>query len=347
MGLQDVSAYLNYPDQENLNVGSSGNQALLIERFDGRVHTTRQKDSITTGVWAWKPLIGTDTMSNAAMGNPTLSAVVAGVEPAGSTIEVGKMIVQVKTPIIAKVITPMLAQVQDHLDIKSRTPENFGKKIAKHEDITLLLKCIHSALYEHVTLEGGAVTVTGKGTGGILPMGTVGTLALANDEKDAAKLEVAISALHQGLAELDLDPMTEGYAYMRPEQYFTLLKSDKLISTEFSAGNGNFAGASVLKVSGLPIKMTNRIMNTTDTVGSPRASDSIAALYGSAYETSAIQAKCKVLYATGDTIMVATSIPLTTEVFWDNKTLCWYIQSYEAFGAAPDRTDLCGAIFAV
>lgn len=35
MALQDVSAYLNYPDQENLNVGSSGNQALLIEKFDG------------------------------------------------------------------------------------------------------------------------------------------------------------------------------------------------------------------------------------------------------------------------------------------------------------------------
>lgn len=35
MALQDVSSYLNWPDQENLNVGSSGNSALLIERFDG------------------------------------------------------------------------------------------------------------------------------------------------------------------------------------------------------------------------------------------------------------------------------------------------------------------------
>lgn len=346
MALQDVSSYLNWPDQENLNVGSSGNSALLIERFDGRVHETRQKASITTGVWMWKPLIGTDTMSNSAMGNPTLAAVVPGVEPAGTTIEVGKMIVQVKTPIIAKIIEPMLAAVQDHLDIKSRTPANFGKKIAKHEDITLLLKCIHSALYQHTTLEGGSIVITGKGTAGILPMGTVGTLAAANDETDATKFEVACSALHQGLAELDIDPLTDGFLYMRPQQYFTLLKHDKLISTDYSSGNGNFASANFLRVSGLPVKMTNRIMATADTVASPRTVDSIASLYGSAYETSATQAKCKALYATGETIMVATSIPLTTEVFWDAKTLCWYVQSYEAFGAAPDRTDICGAIFA-
>lgn len=346
MALQDVSAYLNYPDQENLNVGSSGNQALLIEKFDGRVQTIRQKLSVTAGVWPWKPLIGTDTMSNAAMGDPSLSAVVPGVEPAASKIEVGKMIVQVKTPIIAKIITPMLAQIQDHLDIKSRTPENFAKKIAKHEDITLLLKCIHSALYEHTTLEGGSIVITGKGTGGILPMGTVGTLAAANDEKDPTKLDAAIIAMHQGLAELDLDPLTDGFAYMRPEQYFTLLKADKLVSIDYSAGNGNYANASVLKAAGIPIKMTNRIMTTADTVASPRTVDSVAALYGSAYETSATQAKCKVLYATTDTIMVATSIPLTTEMFWDSKTLCWYLQTYEAFGAAPDRTDMCGAIFA-
>lgn len=346
MAYQDVSSYLNYPDQENLNVGTAGNQALLIERFDGRVLTTRQKESITSGVWQWKPLIGTDTMSNAVMGNPTLTAVTPGVEPAAGTIEVGKMIVQVKQPIIAKIITPMLAQIQDHLDIQSRTPENFAKKIAKHEDITLLLQCIKSALYEHTTFEGTPTVVTGKGSGGILARGSNVTLGSASDELDADKMEAAITAMHLALAELDIDPMSDGFAYMRPEQYFTLLKSDKLVNSDYSAGNASFADAMISKVSGLPIKMTNRIMATADTVGSPRATDSIAALYGSNYETSATEAKVKCIYATGDTIMVATSIPLTTELFWDKRVLSWFLQSYEAFGCAPDRTDVAGAIFA-
>lgn len=346
MALQDVSAYLNWPSQENLDVSGAGDQALLIEKFDGRVHTTVQKDSITSGVWRWTPLVGTDTMSNNVMGNPTLEKVIPGVEPPGGTIEVGKMIVQVTQPIIAKIITPMLAQIQDHLNIKSRTPENFGKKIAKHEDITLLLQCIKSALYEHTTIEPPPTSISGKGSGGILAQGTVLTLGSALDEVDPDKLDAAIMLMHQKLAELDLDPMADGFLYMRPEQYFTLLKHEKLINSRYSATNGDYSESMVSKASGIPIKMTNRIMNTTDTVASPRAVDSIAALYGSAYETSATEAKCKCIYATGETIMVATSIPLTTESFWDPKTLSWYLQSYECFGAAPDRTDMVGAIFA-
>jgi len=350
MSYQDVSAGLNWPSQENLDVGSAGDHAMLIERFSGRVDEIYQKEALAPGMWSMIPLIGTDTLSNAAMGQPTLSKVVAGVEPTPGEIEVGKMIVQVRQPIIAKIITGMLAEVQDHLSIGSRTPMNFAKKIAKHEDILLLLQCIKASLYEHTTIEPTQIAVSGKGTAGILAQGSTVTLATANDEKDADKLEIAITTMHQALSELDLDPMADGYAFMRPEQYFTLLKSDKLINSDYSAGNGDFANAMVSKVSGLPIRMTNRILNTADTFSSNRTADSIAKLYAVSgdthYETSATEAKCKVIYATSDTIMVAQAIPLTNEVFWDQKTLSWYIQSYEAIGAAPNRTDMCGAVFA-
>jgi len=77
-----------------------------------------QKAGILDSVFDFKPLVGTDTMSNNVMGNPTLQAVSPGVEPLGKDIAVGKMVVQVKTPIIARVTTPMLHDVQSHLDIK-------------------------------------------------------------------------------------------------------------------------------------------------------------------------------------------------------------------------------------
>ena len=346
MAYLDVSAALNYPDQENLNVGSSGNQALLLERFDGRVHTTVQKTAIGRGIFSFIPLVGTDTKSNNVMGNPTISKVVAGVEPTAGTIAVGKMVVQVKQPVVAKTITPMLAQIQDHLNILSRTPENFGKKMSKHEDITLLLQGIKSALYEHTTFEGTPTVISGKGAGGILSKGTIKTLGASNDELDPTKLEIATMSMHQSLAEIDIDPMTDGFAYMPPAQYFTLVKHDKLVSTDFSAGNANYAGVVLMRVCGLPIRMTNRILSSTDTVASPRSVDSIASLYGSGFETSATEAKVKVLWLTNASIQVAEAIPMTTELFWDQKTLCWYLQTYEAYGCGPDRTDLCGAVFA-
>ena len=350
MALQDISSYLNYPLQENLDVGGSGdNMALSIEKFNGTVHETIQKDSILSGVFQWRPLVGTDTMSNAAMGNPILQAVVAGVEPEGKTIETGKMIVQVKTPIIARVTEGMLAAVQDHLDIKSRTPANFGKKIAKHIDEVLFVqgnKCIQ---YEHDTLADGTdTTITGYGTGGILVRGTQVDLDSASDETDEDKLDAGVMSLHQALAENDLDPTTDGYLYMAPEQYFTLLKNDKLISVDYSAGNGNYANATIYKASGIPIKMTNRLnqtQNDASSGGTTTNEDSVYELYGSAYSTTAAEAKIVAAYLTGQSLMVAQAIPLTSKVYWDDRVLTWFIDSYLCFGAAPDRTDLVGGIY--
>ena len=353
MALQDISANLNWPGQENFDIAGTGDKmALAIEKFDSTVHTTVQKESITAGVFTKKPLVGTDTMSNSAMGNPILQKVEPGKEPAGQPIEVGKMIVQVKTPIIARVTEPMLAAIQDHLDIKSRTPANFGKKIAKHEDEVMFVQVVKSALYEHDTIvpihpPTAGTTKSGKGTGGILKMGTNIPLNSIGDETDPDKLDVAIMAFHQGLAEADLDPTTEGFLYMAPAQYFALLKSDKIINTDYSDGNGNYANATVAKVSGIRLKMTNRLPQAQNdaSAGYTQNDGSIYDLYGAAYAISEEEAKVVAAYCTGDAIMVAQAIPLTTKVYWDDRTLTWFIDSYEAFGAAPDRTDLVGCIF--
>ena len=330
--VMDYSGDLMFPSSQNF---SADKFALTIEKFDGRVHETMQNAGILDSVFEFRPLVGTDTMSNNVMGNPTLQKVEAGVEPAGKQIEVGKQIVQVKTPIIARVIEAMLPAIQDHLDIKSRTPANFGKRIAKSIDEVLFVQIVKSVLYDD-----GA----GDGSGGILPKGTVVNLGAGGDELLADELTTAVYDVAQGLAEGEIE-MYDGKLYMAPAQYFTLLKNQDLLNADFNKDNGSFAHASIHTVSGMPIVMTNRISQAVDTVAAPAFTDSTASLYGAAYETSAAEAKAVALFATPDSIMVAQSIPLTSDVYWDKKTLSWFIDSYLAIGAAPDRTDVNGAVF--
>lgn len=335
MAAQDISANLMYPMAENF---STDKFQLTIEKFEGTVHEIMQKKSILEGVYTFTPLVGTDTMSNAQMGEPTLQAVSPGVEPLGGQIEVGKMIVQVKTPILARVTTPMLADVQTHLDIRGKTPGNFAKRIAKHIDECLFVQIVKSVLYDHATGSNA------DGSGGILPQGTTVTLGTSGDELDTAKLTTAIFSVAQGLAEKDID-QEDGMLYMAPAQYFTLLKNKDLLDTDINKPNGSYAHAAIDVASGMPVVMTNRISQAEDTVASPVKTDSTAALYGSAYETSAAEAKAVALYATPDTIMVAQSIPFTGKAYWDDRLLTWFIDAYMAIGAAPDRTDVNGAVF--
>lgn len=337
MALQDISAGLMYPMAEN---ASTDKFALTIEKFEGTVHEIMRKQSILDSVFQFVPLVGTDTMSNNAMGRPTLAAVVAGVEPEGKDIAVGKMIVQVETPVIARVTTPMLATVQTHLDIKGKTPGNFGKELAVHTDEVLFIQIVKSALYDHPAAPSGGANEK-EGSAGILDIGTIVTLAAASDELDATKLTDGVYDMAQAFAEIDID-QNDGKLYMAPAQYFTMLKNEKLLNRDISKENGSYAHAAIDVASGMEIVMTNRITQAADAGGTPGTP---GAIYGSGYQTSAAEARAVALYATQDTIMVAESIPMTSDVYWSKRLLTWFIDMYTAFGAAPDRTDITGGIF--
>jgi len=340
MALQDISANLMYPMAQNLSTDKFN---MTIEKFEGTVREIMYAVSVLDGVFKFVPLIGTNTMSNNVMGAPVMQAVVAGVEPAGKQIPVGKMIVQVNTPVIARVTTPMLATVQSHLDIKGKTPGLFAKELAKSQDEVLFVQIVKSCLYDHPAAPTGGAN-TKEGSGGILAQGQKVTLGAAGDELDATKLTNAIYAIAQGLAEGDVD-QNEGRLYMAPAQYFTLLKNEKLLNRDISKENGSFAHASIDVASGMPIVMTNRLSQAADTVALPKRAGSVADLYGTSYETSAAEAKAVALYATPDTIMVAEAIPITSDVYWEKRILTWFIDMYIAFGAAPDRTDVNASIF--
>lgn len=321
MAAQDVSANLTNPSMRNL---AGALDALMIEKFDGRVHMHEQKESITDGVFDFKPLVGTDTMSNAAMGDPTLQAIVPGVEPLGNEIEVGDQIVQVKTPILARVTVAMLAQVQDRLNVKSRTPLNFARRIAKAKDELLFVQCVKSGM-----------KATGAGEVTDMPAGTNEELAAATDEVDATKLELGVLSLAEELAVKEVD-LLDGRCYVAPAQYFTLLKNDKLTSADYSKDNGNYAQAAIAVSSGMPLVMTNRLTQAADD-GS--VSGSNGNIMGANYHTSLEESDVVALFAMSESIMVAQSIPLTSDVYWDQRLLTWFIDAYLAFGAASDRPD--------
>lgn len=319
MALQDISANLLQPAQRN---GAGALDALMIEEFEGTVHEKYQVASISDGTFMMTPLYGTDTMSNAAMGDPTLQAVVPGVEPEGKQIEVGDQIVQVKTPIIARVTEAMLAKVQDRLNVYGRTPGAFARVIAKAVDEIQLHKCVQAAM-----------KTTGAGEVADLAGGTKITMDLAGDELDATKLEKKIRAAALQVRKNE-GPMEDGYLYATWDVIDTLHDADKLISTDYSTGNGDYSAYSLRGVAGFKLVGTNRLPTT----------ENAAHIMGAAYNISAAEAKTLACWATPSAIMSAQSVPLTSDAYWDQRLLTYFLDSYLAFGTAIDRPDNAAVI---
>jgi hypothetical protein len=319
MAAQDISANLNWTAQRN---GTGGLDALMIEKFNNVVHERLQFASITDGVFARVPLVGTDTMSNAAFSDPTLQAVVAGVEPLGVNTKQGDRLVQVKTPIIARVVEGALSRVQDRLNIQGRMPGAFARVIAKAIDEIQLHKCVQSAL-----------ATSGAGALAELQPGRSVTEAALDDYKDATKLEKMFRDM-MVLKMQDEVMVDEGLFYVTPEIYGILLDNDKLVSRYFSENNGSFSDAQLLKASGFKIKPTNRLPTTANA----------SHIMGTDYNVSAAEAKTLACWAAPEAIMSAESIPLTSDAYWDQRLLTWFVDSYLAFGTGIDNPAYAGVI---
>jgi len=316
MALQDISAGLNWPAQRTDGVTTESDKfGLMIEMFNNVVRSRTFKAALTDGVITRHSLTNTDTMSNAAHTDPTLQAVVAGVEPEGKTVLQGDSIVQVKTPIIARVTEAMLPKVQDRLNIYGRMPAAFSKILAKAID----------EIQFHKMVQAGLATV---GAGGLtaLPSGKKTELAAANDELDGVKMEKAIRDVNVAKMKEEIET-EDGLFYVNPDVYGGLLDAEKLISSLYSSANGSFAGFDVMKAGGFKIAPTNRLPSTVNA----------SHIMGAAYNISAEEATTVACWGGAEAVMSAESIPLTADAYFDQRLLTYFVDAYIAFGSAVDN----------
>jgi hypothetical protein len=201
-----------------------------------------------------------------------------------------------------------------------------GKEIGKVFDESFIIQGIKCAAKTFVGDGGTAVGVTNG-------VANVQTLTSALDENDPDKLQRAIEDVCQKIEEDDVD-LDGGVILVRPAQYYVLLRNDRLINSQFSTGNGDVAEGMILKSCGLPIIKTNRI---------PAAAITDHKL-GTAYNVSATEAKTVVLVLLPKALLAGESIPLTSDVWYNKEELQWFIDSYLAFGVAPNRHDMCGLV---
>lgn len=322
----DYSAYITKPGQQNL---SGDEYAMMIERFTGEVLYRMQLSSTTEGIFNWTPLVGTDTLSNAAMSDPQLLRLEAGKTPNASKVEVGSQVVQVRKPVIARVAIGVLDNIQDRLNVKGRTPERMGKVISKVTDQVLLHQVAKSALKTT-----GASEVTGLQGGNHI------TLTAAGDELDATKYEKAMRDLLILLMDNEVEN-TDGLFWLPPTQWGTLLDNGLLTSAEYSGGNANYAGALLKQAAGFMLKPTSRLSTTAvddTTVGSNPW------LFGSDYNVTADEAKVVGLFGAPDSIMIAEALPITTEIWWDEGSKTHILDAYFAFGAGTNNPAQAGII---
>lgn len=335
----------------------SGNvNPLYIEQYGGEVEHQFLKDSFMRQFFKFKSIRGTDTVTNDRMGTVALQKVSRGVRPTDSAPTFDNISVKVDTIVLARTNTFKLDDFLSHIDVRKEVGKEHGMEIGKFFDESFLNQGIKACQITNQdpdgVLTGGWEDAVG-GVGSTNPAniirtapknfkgGTVVVLDQAGDETDALALELAIQDLCMTIEEKDVDIM-QAVLLMRPAQYYTLLRNDKLLDKDFSSSNGDYAAGKVMKANGVRVQVTNRFPKQDD-VGQTHFLSNAG--NGNAYDVAQADVGCVVSLLMPKALLAGEAIPLTSDVYYVKQEFQWFVDSYLSYAVTPNRAEMAGGIF--
>lgn len=306
---------------------SDVNTELLIEQYGGEVESQFAKSSIMREFVKVRPVRNTDTITNNRVGRTTLQKLVPGARPDAIPTNFGKVQLTVDTVILTRDARSMLNEFQSHFDARMELAQDHGKEIGKYFDQAFIIMAIKGAGQSAPANLNGAFGA-GKST----------TLASAGDELDPDKLYTAIAGIITTMEEEDID-VSELLIFVRPKQFEVLKNNNKLLSRDYSAGNGDFAKGLLWDLNGARIVKTARIPNAAITGHLLSNSNN-----SNAYDVNATEAKAVAVILHPKSLLAGETIPLTSDVWFNKEEKLWFIDSFISFAVTVNRPDVCGRV---
>lgn len=316
-----------HPGQTN---GTGSWRAQHIEQFTGIVEQTIARTSVLAPRIPVRPVKGTSTITNFAVGKSSIQKINPGATPDGTTNKFGKVSMTIDTTIIARAILPLLETFQTSYDARSEIATEHGKELAKQFDQTFFIQAIKAGL---LTANRFGLTAAGH-TGG-----SQVTMANAADLQDPALLYSYLVDLITQMRLKDVDPVTDGVVLaLGHQELATLSMNELLISTEYKMADGTNIPAMALKAHGVQVVASNNFVGGQNITGHLLSNaDNGNAYDGDFTKVAAVAFAPKALLA-GETI------PLQSKLFFDDLSKCWFIDAWRAYGVAPSVAAFAGTL---
>lgn len=309
--------------------------ALHLEEFTGVVESTIERKSALKGWIPVRPVKGTSTITNFAVGESTLQKATPGQPIDGTGTDFAKRTLTVDTVILARAVLPLLETFQTSYDSRKEIGMEHGKKIAKFHDQSFFIQAIKAALLTDSAYRGSGAAGKPDGHFG----GSQQTLGAAGDSLDPAKLYAAIANLFVKLEEKDVDPRTDDVMIaVRPAEFYTLLQNEQLIDGTYKTSEGTSIQAHLLKAYGVPV------ISSTNFPGGSNITGHLLSNAGNGNAYDGDFTKVVAAAFSPRALLAGETIPLTTDVFWDKVTKQWFVDAHLSYGVTPNRAEFAGVI---
>lgn len=320
----------------NSAVSASGEvDTLLIEKFNGMVHEQYLKGENLQVYFDMQEVVGTSTISNKYIGETELTALVPGQEPEAGETEYDKNSLTIDTSVIARNIVAHIHDVQNDINgQKSKLAANQVKQLKKLEDQMIVQQMIYGVINN---TQAARTTPRVSGHGFSIKVVISDTQA-ADPNSLLASIEYAIE--QQCEQEVEINDVVA----LCPWTVFNALSdSERLINKDYVTASDVKMSGFAMKSNGVPVVPTNRFPKVANTSTSRNILSK--ASNGYRYDATAEMLNCIAVLFAPDALILGRSIALQGDIFWDKKSKSWFIDSWYAQGAIPDRWEAVSAVF--
>lgn len=313
----------------NVAVSASGEvDSLLIEKFNGKVNEQYLKGENLLGYFDVQTVTGTNTVSNKYLGETELQVLAPGQSPNATGTQTDKNQVVIDTTVIARNTVAMLHDVQGDIDsVKPKIAMNQTKQLKKMEDQMVVQQLLLGGLANTKTKRTNPRV---KGHGFSINVNITEATALASPHYVCAAIELALEK--QLEQEVDISDI----AILMPWAYFNTLRDmDRIVDKSYTiAQSGATVNGFVLSSFNCPVIPSNRFPTFTQNQANHLLSNEDN---GYRYNSIAEMNGAVAVLFTADALLVGRTIDVTGDIFWEKKEKTFYIDTYMAEGAIPDR----------
>ena len=313
----------------NVAVSASGEvDSLLIEKFNGKVNEQYLKGENILGYFDVQTVTGTNTVSNKYLGETELQVMAPGVSVNATGTQTDKNQLVIDTTVIARNTVAHLHDVQGDIDsLKPKLATNQSKQLKKMEDQMAIQQMILGGL-ANTSAKRTKPRVKGHG----FSINVEGTEAKFQADPQYLMAAIELALEKQLEQEVDISDV----AILMPWWAFNCLRdADRIVDKSYTISvSGQTINGFTLSSYNCPVVPSNRFPSFTQGQDHHLLSNEDN---GFRYDSMAAMNGCVAVLFTSDALLVGRTIDVTGDIFYVKKEKTYYIDTFMAEGAIPDR----------
>lgn len=317
---------------------------LLIEKFDGQVKLAYKEMVNMMRYFDLKEVQGTNSVSNKYMGTTQVQGLAPGADVKGTPVEFDKNQLVIDTVVIARNNVGILADVQDDIQTKGKLAVDQVEQLGQTEDRMLIQQLSYGAI-KNTKAKRTKPRVKGHGFSTDIKVKEE-TMEYPN------AVQAAIEAVMESMVKQNVP--IQRIACIIDWTYFNVLRdAERIVNATYNTASGTTINGFVLKSYNIPVVPTNQMPNKDrdqqDVDGNVSDHHLLSkATNGYRYDVldtgdDRMDKVVAVLFGS-EGLMVGRSISLQGKIWMNDQNKTWYIDSWMAEGAIPDRWEHLGVV---